>query len=114
MIYYTNGLRDNFGTGDALHRVYNIGNNRPEKVTRLIQLIERALNRKAETILEPMQPGDVPKTFADIEAMQRDFGFQPSTSLEQGVERFIEWYRTYHDAPARQEVSRAPGGYTGG
>ena len=63
---------------------YNIGNNRPKKVTRLITLIERTLNRKADIVMEPMQPGDVPKTFADIDAMQRDFGFQPSTSLERG------------------------------
>jgi len=82
--------------GQALHRLYNIGNNRPERVTHLIQLIERSLNRKAEMIMEPIQPGDVPRTYADIDAMQRDFGFVPSTTLEQGVERFVDWYRSYH------------------
>lgn len=82
--------------GDALHRLYNIGNNKPEKVTTLIRLIERAMNRKAEMIMEPMQPGDVPRTYADIGAIQRDFGFEPSTSLEEGVDRFAAWYRRYH------------------
>jgi len=81
--------------GQELHRLYNIGNNRPERMMHLIELIERALNRKADMIMEPMQPGDVPRTYADIDAMQNDFGFQPSTSLEEGVERFIDWYRSY-------------------
>jgi len=81
--------------GTELHRLYNIGNNRPERLMHLIELIERALDRKAEMVMEPMQPGDVPRTYADIDAMQRDFGFQPSTSLEEGIARFIDWYRSY-------------------
>ncbi len=95
--------------GQALHRLYNIGNNHPEKLTRLIQLIERALNRKAEMILEPIQPGDVPRTYADIEGMRRDFGFEPSTSLEQGVERFVDWYRSYHRLLPDAQVNRGQG-----
>ncbi len=82
--------------GADLHRIYNIGNNRPERLMDMIRLLERALNRKAEMVMEPMQPGDVQRTYADIASMQRDFGFQPSTSLEQGIERFVEWYRTFY------------------
>ena len=82
--------------GDMLHRLYNIGNNRPEKVMRLIELIEQELGRKAEKILEPMQPGDVPRTYADIDATTADFGFRPKTSLDEGVRAFVKWYREYN------------------
>jgi UDP-glucuronate 4-epimerase len=77
-------------------QVYNIGNHRSEPLMRFIGLIEAALGKKAEIILEPMQPGDVKETFADITAIERDFGFTPSTSIEQGIPRFVQWYREYH------------------
>ncbi|MTJ84227.1 MAG: NAD-dependent epimerase/dehydratase family protein [Telmatospirillum sp.] len=77
-------------------RVYNIGNHRSEPLMRFIGLIEESLGRKAEIILEPMQPGDVKETFADIDAIRRDFGFTPSTGIEQGIPRFVQWYRDYH------------------
>lgn len=80
----------------APHRIYNIGNHRPEKLTYMIELLENALGRKAEKIMEPMQPGDVPETYADISAIQRDHGFAPVTSIEAGIPRFVEWYKNYH------------------
>jgi UDP-glucuronate 4-epimerase len=79
----------------APHRLYNIGNNRPEELGRMIALIEEACGRKAETELLPIQPGDVPETFADIEAIRRDIGFEPSTRIEQGIPRFVDWYKAY-------------------
>lgn len=80
----------------APHRIYNIGNNRSEKLTHMIALLEKALGREAQKIMEPMQPGDVPETFADINAIQRDHGFSPATSIEAGLPRFVEWYKNYH------------------
>ncbi|HEX8626136.1 MAG TPA: GDP-mannose 4,6-dehydratase [Allosphingosinicella sp.] len=78
------------------HRLYNIGNNRSEELTRMIALIEQACGRKAERKLMPMQPGDVRDTYADISAIQRDLGFEPTTTIDEGVPRFVEWYRQYH------------------
>lgn len=78
------------------YRLYNIGNNRSEPLLRMIGLIEEALGKKAEKELLPMQPGDVPATYADISAIQRDLGFQPRTPIDVGVPRFVEWYRRYH------------------
>ena len=78
------------------HALYNIGNHRSEKLTRVIELIEQACGKKAAVELLPMQPGDVEKTYADIDAIQRDIGYQPTTSIEDGVPQFVEWYRAYH------------------
>ncbi len=78
------------------HRLYNIGNHRSEELTRMIELIEQACGRKAEKVLMPMQPGDVRDTYADISAIERDLGFAPTTSIDEGVPRFVEWYREYH------------------
>ena len=78
------------------HRLYNIGNHRSEELTRMIGLIEAACGRTAEKRLLPMQPGDVRDTYADISAIQRDLGFEPTTSIDEGVPRFVEWYRSYH------------------
>ena len=79
------------------HRIYNIGNHRSEELTRMIELIEEACGRKAEKVLMPMQPGDVRDTYADISAIQRDLGFEPTTSIDEGVPRFVQWYRDYHE-----------------
>lgn len=87
-------------SGERPHRVYNIGNNKPEPVNRLVEIIEQAVGCKARIISEPMQPGDVPATYADIEAIRRDHGFEPMTPLEQGVPRFVEWYRGWRGLPA--------------
>jgi len=78
------------------HRLYNIGNHRSEELTRMIDLIEQACGRKAERQLMPMQPGDVRDTYADISAIQNDLGFAPTTSIDEGVPRFVQWYRAYH------------------
>ena len=78
------------------HAIYNIGNNRAEELGRLIELIEGACGREAIKIMEPMQAGDVQATYADITAIQRDLGFAPSTSIDVGVPRFVDWYRDYH------------------
>jgi UDP-glucuronate 4-epimerase len=78
------------------HRLYNIGNNRSEELGDMISLIEQACGRSAERRLLPMQPGDVRDTFADISAIQRDLGFEPSTTIAEGVPKFVSWYRDYH------------------
>ena len=78
------------------HRLYNIGNNRSEELTRMISLIERACGREANRRLLPMQPGDVRDTYADISAIQRDLGFEPRTRIDEGIPRFVDWYRSYH------------------
>lgn len=82
---------------DVPHRIYNIGNHRPESLTRYIELIEQAIGHKADIRFLPMQPGDIKETFADIEPIQRDFGFAPTTTIEQGIPRFVDWYRSYHE-----------------
>ena len=79
----------------APYRVYNIGNNQPVELMYLIETLEKALGLKAEKNMLPMQPGDVPATFADIEALQRDVGFRPSTPIETGVQKFVDWYKQY-------------------
>jgi UDP-glucuronate 4-epimerase len=84
------------GGSRAPHRLYNIGNHRSEELTHMIDLIEEACGRKAERRLMPMQPGDVRDTFADISAIQRDLGFAPTTTIAEGIPKFVDWYRTYH------------------
>lgn len=78
------------------HRLYNIGNSRSENLSEMIALIEQACGRKAQKELLPMQPGDVRDTFADISAIERDLGFAPTTTIAEGVPRFVDWYRSYH------------------
>ncbi len=78
------------------HRIYNIGNHRSEQLGHMIDLIEAACGKTAIRDLKPMQDGDVPATYADIDAIKRDLGFQPSTTIDQGVPRFVAWYRDYH------------------
>jgi len=78
------------------HRVYNIGNHRSEELMRMIGLIEAATGREAVKEFLPMQDGDVQDTYADISAIQRDLGFEPTTSIDLGVPRFVEWFRRYH------------------
>ncbi len=77
-------------------RLYNIGNDRPTELLRFVELLEGALGVRAITQLEDMQPGDVPATWADVDALRDAVGFAPSTPLEVGVERFVAWYREYH------------------
>ncbi|HEY7809931.1 MAG TPA: SDR family NAD(P)-dependent oxidoreductase [Allosphingosinicella sp.] len=84
------------GGSKGPHRLYNIGNHRSEELTQMIALIEQACGRTAEKRLLAMQPGDVRDTFADISAIQNDLGFQPTTSINEGIPRFVEWYKAYH------------------
>ena len=78
----------------APHRVYNIGNNNPVKLAEFIGVLERVIGIEAKRQFEPMQPGDVERTFADIDALERDFGFRPKTSIEEGLRKFVDWYRS--------------------
>ncbi len=87
------GMRPDPGSSRAPYRIYNIGNNNPVELLHLIATLEKALGVRAVKELLPMQPGDVPATFADVDDLVRDTGFQPSTSIEAGVERFVRWYR---------------------
>jgi UDP-glucuronate 4-epimerase len=77
-------------------KVYNLGNHSSEKLTRFVEILEGATNRKAEIEFAPLQPGDVPSTYADIEASTRDFGFEPKTSIDVGLPQFVDWYRKYY------------------
>ena len=81
----------------APYRVYNIGNHQPVQLLRYIEVLEDCLGRKAEKRLLPMQPGDVPDTEADVEALRRDTGYSPATPIETGVRRFVEWYRAFYE-----------------
>ena len=80
----------------APYRVYNIGNHQPVELARYIEVLEAKLGRKAEKILLPMQPGDVPDTYADVEELSRDTGYSPSTPIEVGIGRFVDWYRDFY------------------
>ena len=84
------------GGSTAPHALYNIGNSRSEDLMRLVSLLEEATGRKALLDPRPMQPGDVKETYADISAIERDHGFAPATSIDEGVPRFVDWYREYH------------------
>lgn len=83
-------------TSNAPYRIYNIGNQQPVELLRYIEVLERCLGRQAKKNLLPMQPGDLPDTWADVEALARDVGYRPSTDLETGVKRFVEWYLEYY------------------
>ncbi len=81
---------------DAPYKVYNIGNNTPEKLLDFINILEEKLGMKAVREYLPMQPGDVYQTYADVDDLMRDFDFRPATPLAVGLERFAEWYREYY------------------
>ncbi len=83
-------------SSNAPYRVFNIGNNQPVELIHFIECIENALGMKAVKNLLPMQPGDVPATFANIDALEQAVGFRPSTPIETGIQKFVEWYRTYY------------------
>jgi UDP-glucuronate 4-epimerase len=84
------------GTSYAPYRIYNIGNNSPVELLRFIEVLEEKLGKKAIRNLLPIQPGDVPATCADVDDLMRDAGFAPKTPIEEGISRFVEWYRTYY------------------
>ncbi len=78
------------------HALYNIGNHRCERLLDVITVLEQACGRQVERIMLPMQPGDVPRTFADIDAIRRDLGYEPTTSVDVGIPRFVDWYRGFY------------------
>jgi UDP-glucuronate 4-epimerase len=93
-----NGMQPDPGTSTAPYRLYNIGNNNPVELMYFIECIEKALGKTARKNMLPMQQGDVPKTFADVDALVADIGFQPKTPIEVGVQRFVDWYRDFYRA----------------
>jgi UDP-glucuronate 4-epimerase len=90
------GLNPVTSSSKAPYRIYNIGNSKPVKLTLFIEAIEKKLDKKAERILMPMQPGDVHKTYADVSDMKRNVGYNPSTTIETGVSNFVDWYIEYY------------------
>ena len=91
-----NGAAPDPGTSAAPWRIYNIGNNRPEQLTDVVSLLEKEFGRTAIKEMLPMQPGDVEATYADVADLERDIGFRPATSIEDGIARFAKWYREFH------------------
>lgn len=83
-------------TSRAPYRLYNIGSHKPVELMRYIEVLEACLGRKAQKNLLPLQKGDVPDTYADVEALVHDLNYQPGTSIEEGIARFVEWYRRYY------------------
>ena len=95
------GDRPDPGTSRAPYRIYNIGNDRPVELLRYIEVLEKCLGRTAKKNFLPLQPGDVPVTRADVDDLARDFGYRPQTTVEEGIARFVEWYRGYYAVSAR-------------
>ena len=87
-------------TSNAPYRLYNIGSNNPVELLRYIEILETCLGKKAIKNLLPLQPGDVPDTYANVDALERDVFYHPSTPIEEGVANFVEWYREYYDVSA--------------
>ncbi len=97
-------------SSSAPYRLYNIGNHQPVQLLHYIDVLEQCLGRRAERRLLPLQPGDVPDTYADVTALNRDTGYSPTTSVEVGVARFVDWYRNFYDvqdAPATDAIAMA-------
>jgi len=90
------GDKPDSATSNAPYRLYNIGNNQPVELMRYIEVLENCLGRKAEKTLLPLQPGDVPDTYADVADLVHDVGYMPNTSIEEGIANFVDWYRDYY------------------
>ncbi len=90
------GDQPDSATSRAPYRLYNIGNNQPVELMRFIEILEDCLDRKADKKLLPLQPGDVPATYADVDDLIRDVGFRPATPIEEGIARFVAWYKEYY------------------
>jgi UDP-glucuronate 4-epimerase len=88
------GIQDP-GSSIAPWRIYNVGNNKPQELMLVLDILEQELGRKANKEMLPMQPGDVPTTYADVDDLVRDVGFRPATPIEDGIRRFASWYRSY-------------------
>jgi UDP-glucuronate 4-epimerase len=92
-------------TSSAPYRIYNIGNHDSVELMRMIEAIERNVGKKAILNLMPMQPGDVPETYASVENLARDAGFRPSTPMETGIRKFVDWYREFHGIEGNERAS---------
>jgi UDP-glucuronate 4-epimerase len=90
------GKTPDSATSYAPYRIYNIGNNQPVELMRYIEVLEQSLGKKAKLEMLPMQDGDVPATYANTENLENDVGFRPRTSVEHGIAKFVEWYKSYH------------------
>ena len=80
-----------------MHKIYNLGNNKPQKLLKMISLLEMLCQRKAKINKKRMQPGDVRHTYANIKESKKDLKFKPKTSLKEGLEKFVTWYKNYHN-----------------
>jgi UDP-glucuronate 4-epimerase len=83
-------------SSNAPYRLYNIGNNKPVELTTFIEILERCLGKKSQKNLLPLQPGDVPVTYADVDDLMKDVGFRPSTPIDEGIQKFADWYLSYY------------------
>jgi len=101
---YWDAMDPDPGTSRAPYRIYNIGNQQPVELMRYIEVIEQCLGRKAEKNLLPMQPGDVPDTYADTKDLVTDVGYQPSTPVEEGVRKFVDWYLDFYDIDLKKSA----------
>ena len=95
------GAEPDPGTSSAPYSIYNIGNNCPVELLTFIKTLENKLQKKAHLDLQPLQPGDVLTTYADVDDLVRDVGFKPQTSIEEGISRFVDWYREYYRLAAK-------------
>ncbi len=84
-------------TSTAPYKLYNIGNNQPVELMRFIEVLEKALGKKARKNMLPLQPGDVPVNYADVSDLIKDTGFSPNTSIEVGIKKFVDWYKHYYN-----------------
>ena len=91
-----NGNNPDPGTSFAPYKIYNIGNNNPVDLMKFISVLEDCLGKKAQKSFLPMQPGDVPATYADVDDLMKDVGFKPKTPIKEGIKRFVEWYKKYY------------------
>lgn len=89
--------KDDLSTSFAPYKIYNIGNNQPVKLMKFINVLEEKIGREVEKIYMDMQPGDVLRTYADVSDLERDINFKPGTSIEKGLEKFVEWYKEYYN-----------------
>lgn len=89
--------KDDLSTSFAPYKIYNIGNNQPVQLMRFINVLEEKIGKEAEKIYMDMQPGDVLRTYADVSDLERDIGFKPATSIEEGLEKFVKWYKEYYN-----------------
>ena len=98
------GNNPDTATSYAPYKLYNIGNNNPVELMKFIEVLEKCLGKKAKKNLLPIQPGDVPATYADVDDLIRDVGFKPATPIEEGIRKFVEWYRNYYGQQRKGKI----------